>query len=649
MAKKASVSPLLEDSASIWRFLKLHGGLDIKSYDEDLEQDLRSHLSLPAAGDFEDQLRSSTVGVESFLSAFFRVIHPYAEMMADLLRMFERAGARETNQNLAVRFDFGKDLPELCFDLSQFRQWCEVWSRVAGVFLVNLWNHDTIWMLNGILRIMNPQVADSKATQWLTQYGQCKMWPRFRLPSPRSGDQELDEVLQQAWRVWLTVVEESAAYGESRDDLRRSRNARNEQHDGDDTRESTGRHWPVNLLASIDSDGWAGSFASGAYHHAEQISALPPNEKRSSAGKLQNALEEVLRRVPKIEMEGETLVRTLEDFLQLPIWRRRHELYSAWIGSQLLDALDGNGVRIHHVDGRLFFSFSGTHLATVAEIDPILHVWAELRSPLSRPIGKGRKANIQPDFSLIRDPITAPEMSVLEVECKQYKTASSRNFCSALTDYAKGRPNAHVILVNYGPADQSLLDKVEPTVRHRTSIIGSMRPGSNHAQERFREIVAKVMSSQCRKQAFDFPAGGSILSGMTARISLSWAAFPSDLDLHVRMTSLGEDYEVSYGRRGTTAEKPWAELDQDVRSGHGPETVDIARWLDRGKYHLAVHNYSDDGSLAACGASVILAHGPMRWKFECPEEGNGRWWSVLVLDTDTGEVKIINRIVDSPW
>jgi len=69
-----------------------------------------------------------------------------------------------------------------------------------------------------------------------------------------------------------------------------------------------------------------------------------------STSELRDRLEEVFRSVRKVQVDGDVLVRDLQEFLNLPIWQRRHELYSAWISTQLVDALEGHSVRIHQID-----------------------------------------------------------------------------------------------------------------------------------------------------------------------------------------------------------------------------------------------------------------------------------------------------------
>jgi hypothetical protein len=158
MRSRIETSEMMQSASDIWTFLKTRGGLDTKIYDASLVEELRSRLSLPPTGRFEKQLKTKNISTEDFVIAFFKAIQPYAEMMTDLLRMFEEAGAKQTNRNLAIRFQFNQHLPELSFDLSHFRNWVETWARVSSTYLGNLWNFDTIWALNGALRGWNVEI-----------------------------------------------------------------------------------------------------------------------------------------------------------------------------------------------------------------------------------------------------------------------------------------------------------------------------------------------------------------------------------------------------------------------------------------------------------------------------------------------------------
>ncbi len=645
MHKDIEVSELLQSASDVWKFLKKQGGLDTNLYDDDLEEELRIRLAIPSQSSFEDILENTST--EDFIVAFFQTVQPYAEMMTDLLCMFEKAGAKQTNKNIAISFDFRQDIPELEFDLSNFRKWIESWKKVSGIYLANKWDKNNIWRLNAVLRENNENIQNQNLQIWLSQYLEQKVWPDIPLPTPCSDNLELNKTLAKVWRVWNEVVIESSKYGKERAILKKKGLGRRDnlsESDQQITQEEQDR-WSTELLAYIDSDNWSASLAKGAYLKIERISRLEHQSQLNEATRLREELENVFSQIPKVEVERETLVQHLQDFLQLPLWKYRYELYSIWIATQILDSLENHPIRIHQADGTLKFSFSGTHFATVDDFEPRLHIWTELRSPLKNPIGKGRLRSIQPDYSLVIDPITSPESSLLVVECKQYSKASAKNFSSALSDYARGRPNAHVIIVNYGSANQNILDKVDLEVRNRTHLIGMMRPNSIASQTEFKKLIKGALP-QSATSSKDQSVFNSLIKG--GRATLTWGDTPQDLDLHLRVEAITDTYSICYSNKGSIITKPWATLHEDIRSGNGFEIIKIAKWV-KGKYYFAVHNYSGDASLSTCHATFTITNGEQELQFKCPSCGEGKWWSVLIIDTSINQWEVINKIVESPW
>ena len=639
------MSQLFNSASDIWNFLETEGGLEIGLYDAELVGELRNKLGLPSTGDFGTLLGS--ISNEDFIVAFFQTIQPYVKMMSDLLCMFEKAGANQTNRNLDISFDFNKDLPKLEFNLSNFKKWVEIWEKVSGIYLVNQWDSSTIWKLNKALREHGDNLQNITLQNWLQQYDTFKkgVWPDFPLPIPCSGDPDLDKTLAKVWRIWNKIVTESSKYGKQRIQPREpmAQESLNDAVYNDLQEENI--IWTQKDLCQIDSDNWAGTLAKGAYSKAEKISFLDPPERRIAATELRKELEEIFNQLPKIEVEGEILVRNLQEFLQLPLWKYRYELYSVWISTQVLNALEDYTVRIHHVNGTLKFSFSGTHLATVDDFEPRLHIWTELRSPLENPTGKSRVKAIQPDYSLVADPITSPDSSVLVIECKQYLKSSKKNFSDALSDYAKGRPNAHIVLVNYGTAKQDILDKVDPTVKNRTSLIGMMRPNSIAAQDEFKQLVKNVLP-----KSYLFKDRKPTFNDLTKikSANLKWGNVPQDLDLHLRIETVTNTYHIRHSDKGNNNNKPWAFLREDMRFGNSVEVIDIGQCIE-GKYHFAVHNYSKDFVLADCDAIFSLSNGNQELILHCPITGEGDWWDILVFDTSTNQFEIINKIIPSLW
>lgn len=525
---KSNHDQMLNSASDVWEFLKTDGGLDPTGYDRKIQDELRVRLLLPKRGKFESLLIKKKISSEDFIIAFFQTIQPFAEMMSDLLAMFEKAGAKQTDKNLNVHFNFDKEYEELKFDLSHFRDWLLTWHRISSFYLVNLWNGNTLWRLNKVLSKWNVRLKDSKMKSWCDQYFGGSNWPDFMPAAPITGNSSLDERLQRVWEVWTEVINESKKYGTKRKSLLEAVKKQQQRQLPQILVERSIEFWPPDLLWHLEADSWAGSLALGAYYKAEQISLLKGSSKRENTKELLESLDSVLDSVPQKEFESESLVSRLIEFLSLPIWKKRYELYSAWISTQIMETLNNTDIRIHHDRGRLSFSFAGSHLATADSFDPKLHVWAERRSPLLNPRGKSRKKAIQPDYSLVTDPVTSPDASILEIECKQYRKPSIKNFSDALSDYARGNQNALVVLVNYGNVtDGNVLAKVENSVRHRTFVIGDMKPGSVTAIKKFKSILYEAIIQR-------YGATNSILSEPKC---LFLSANPPSPDA-------GEDYEV---------------------------------------------------------------------------------------------------------
>ena len=635
---------ILTTAREVWARIRTNGGTDLERYDTELEDELRRRLALPA-GPLNDLLARHPVTVEAFISAFFHSAQPFVDMMADLLVMFERAGARQGNQNLDVEFDFGEGHAGLRFDLRHFRQWIERWRRALQMVDTELWDYRSLWELNGVLRAdfntlggFREEVAEATVRDWMGAY-MGGVWPQPLPVAPQTGFTDLDRLLSHAWNVWTAVFEVTSALAPDHSTLMQMRF-------GDERRDDAPR--PVRelsreLLRNIQSDFWAGSFIVGGYAHAERIRLLGAAEQVQYADELAAGLRDVFDRVPAEQVEVDALLRVLDDFLRLPLWERRYELYSAWVSTRIIAALDGYGVRVHHDSGVLSFSFAGTHLATCDALLPRLHLWAEMRSPLEDPKGEGRKNAIQPDYTLLSDPITGLCSAVLVVECKQYRRASATKFATALDDYARGRPGARVVLVNYGPAREEIADRItDPGLRARVQVIGGLRPGNPAALEAFRRVVLDAVALRYRSLAPATTPARTVTAPFT--VTLTWDAQPTDLDLHLEIGGEPRTHGVTFSTPGLADAFPWATYAGDVRAGYGPEQIEVHRLEDR-PYRFAVHNYtSNQAPLAGCGARVTVTTEQGVMDLECPKEGEGDWWALFTVDGRTGKVTPLNEI-----
>lgn len=180
----------------------------------------------------------------------------------------------------------------------------------------------------------------------------------------------------------------------------------------------------------------------------------------------------------------------LEEILSLPAWKRRHELYSAWIFTLLLQSLRDHDVKLHHDNGRIAFAFRETLLATVLSKTVPLEIYAERRTPAINLTGHARKAAVQPDYSVWPSGSGACK---LVIECKQYKKSSTRNFADALNDYAAALRGARVVLANYGPVSPSVDDAIKDDRRDRCVAIGYVHPEEPRGCEKFCQVVREVI------------------------------------------------------------------------------------------------------------------------------------------------------------
>lgn len=638
----------INSSAELWIYLIDRAGLDLKYYDIEIENNIKRQLGVEYS---EEKLLSilsrKNISTNTLLSAFFQAVEPYSMMLEDLLKMFETAGANRGDSNIEIEFDFGDDCDQFEFDVESFRKWHLVWTSISSEVSARLWDNESLWSLNSSLRkFRDSDVNSIFIKEWLIELRETRRIPSSKIEPPIFNNSEFSQVLSSLWSLLNTVILEAVKYDRDINKIRQSDNiAIEEQRRNNESDYSWGRE----TLWLLFVEGWVETLIIG-------VTKLNESMERGDEEHIDTLkrLKSILDNIESKTITYEDLIKSLDDFLSLPIWEKRHELYSTWVGSQIISAIDFIDLRIHPYKGLLEFSFRGSHIATIDNVTPRLHLWAELRSPLSNPIGKGRKFSIQPDYSLLHDPVTNPLASILEVECKQYRKPSTRNFSAALTDYARGRENAVVVLVNYGPAPQRILDKIPIDVKHRTLIIGDMRPDRPNNLNKFKQIV----KGQYRKYRDMVEADNENQYATTqietiegpetekklSKIVLNWGEKPKDLDLHLQISTSKQKARVKYDSEGTIDTFPFAQLRKDIQNGRGPEEIFISRWVE-GRYECMVHQYSDDSTIAESSAIVrVYIDRVLVQQIRSPNKNNGKWWHVFSITSD-GKLDVKNKIL----
>ncbi|MCE9884395.1 Ig-like domain-containing protein [Obesumbacterium proteus] len=140
------------------------------------------------------------------------------------------------------------------------------------------------------------------------------------------------------------------------------------------------------------------------------------------------------------------------------------------------------------------------------------------------------------------------------------------------------------------------------------------------------------------------------LDGKAARIVLTWAESPSDLDSHLWVPKVGNPssfYEVYY--RDRTPSGADANLDVDQTSGFGPETTTVTT-MHPGVYCYVVDRYSGSPkTYTGAKVKLYLSDGSTKeFKIEdaTGSTSNMKNWTVFKIDTTAGQtdVKTINTL-----
>jgi uncharacterized protein YfaP (DUF2135 family) len=137
-----------------------------------------------------------------------------------------------------------------------------------------------------------------------------------------------------------------------------------------------------------------------------------------------------------------------------------------------------------------------------------------------------------------------------------------------------------------------------------------------------------------------------LLAEGEVRVVLGWGQDPRDLDSHLWLPTETR-YHLYYRRRGSLTSCPWANLDQDVTSGFGPETITIKQRVATGTYQYAVYHYSGVSDIPNSGAQVSIYDARGLLATFTPNPGTGSWWHVFSMDGATGSITEINQMLDS--
>lgn len=653
-------------ASELWDRLQFEAGLEIRlksgrnGRDMDFEDaviaDLESQgltistgkTSLGQLLKFDAKAKSPRISTERLLIAILNSQRGFAAMMDDILQTLISANATRGENEMRFGFTFSDPRNPVSQTLQHFREEQQQVRRVlesrfypaSSSQLWSIWSQLTGISSNIVLTVAHEVRVNS-----------------FPLPPILAGTQYAD--VDSKLKTLMRFV------GELRHWCRSYASTRNEFLDKTAVIR-TSPHVDAEEIERVEN--WSGAVSD--YWDGSVVEAICKIEAGINAGKLDPGtvdadLKKVLEHLPMRETWVEQTFNQLLDILRLPTWRKRHELYSVWVGSVLLNTARQNAAsfQFHTTRSTLSFTFGGSRLASYEYDGSHYDIWAELRSEL---VGRSAKRTrgIQPDFRIVRVALDNKigKNTHFVLECKHYLKPSVLNFTLAATDYARSCPNADTFIVNHGVADHDLLvDAVPEALSPRIKFIGKVTAERERLSPALKQNIEQVLFPPAAPDVRFTESAGSVTvpqaepsatenacdpKELACRITLDWDQSLYDMDLSIEaIDSRGViRYVVSYRDKGSLIQEPFAYLQEDVRSGPGKEILELSA-LHFPRYRIIVHNHSKLGEFSTSNISCRVTMNGVECSVMRPVPNGGYEWVVGFIDA-SGRLPLIETYPD---
>lgn len=606
------------DTAILWQALIKQGNFHDSFYDKQIFDHLKDELSIDESADIHTAVEEFPP--EIVLDAFFRAMAPLTAMYSEILELYARCGADSSSENVTILFDTSKSRC-IRFDVAHFVHATAKLKRICELHGQLVLSPKVIHLLWGLPDMVD--VRNLSFRRWRTAYLEdCDSWPAEKLDFISIvSDSPIKRELLAAFGFWRSLFEYYKSTGIKRGEWY-SRICKEERSDSD--------------LLMPETDYCLLGILNRLYFLGESFTELSLEEQKNIRDDLEYIISQMIFRQTAIER----LKTEWEEFLKLPVWKHRYEIYSIWVFARIVREIPDPYLRFHVSNHVLAFPFSGACLASATLNGVTFDIWTELKTDaVAALVGKGRKKRIQPDYSIVCGTPEDVLDSVVVIECKQYKNPDKRNFTQALIDYTYNRPAALVLLADYGKAD---ISRIKAGLKHipgnRYQIFTECCPDSI-ASSQLAAIVYQTMMQ--RAGVFRLDKGGS------AVCTLYWCKDSHsrrlDLDLYLIFKSSQPDqiYELSYKADSIAG----AQYSGDILCAPGLEQIVIQDFQD-GVYDLMVHNFTS-GVPCFPGKPVAVLSLPSTEesvKVELPDSGTFRWWHIFQIDSEHNIIKVINKL-----
>ncbi|MCC9177887.1 hypothetical protein [Arthrobacter sp. zg-Y750] len=555
----------LTKAHEVWSMWISNGTVRPTDYDYEFADAVAGIIGAPSGADLLRHLQTSKATALELIIAALNALRPFGGMLADLLAMYEQIGAR-ANENESLRIKIGNEDEGIDESLHYFREMVEsVHYLVASVSAPF---DESEWLWSCPLRPRKVEVAPEPIRDWLDHYqgdGDLGSYQMPIPPVPACGVAAVDKLASDMVEVLEGHRHLLLNYAPSLRDLRNVwTSAGRDELTSED-------HGMTRTFFFAATDHWLATHVRAVHEWVANIRST--SQEIEAVNETVQAMTKWLDAAPLQRRILGQVVRQLSDVLSLPAWRKRHEIYSAWIVTLVKEALPKERVQFIVRDGIFAMPFRAVHLADIFTSAGIVELWSELKSPIIDPVGHGRKNAIQPDYRFVRSTRQsfqsttarqhdAIQDTLLAIEVKQYFKAAKKNPGQALADYTKGLPNAQVFLAAYGPVSANVLDLVPAENRSRAEVFRDVRP-FHEERSKLIEAISNMLppprSSKSRLYSPPFLAA-----------VLTWSPLVHDLDLYVYRGETDEVAQINY----QSPVSFYGHLIQDAFDG-GPETVEL--------------------------------------------------------------------------
>ncbi|HVI60423.1 MAG TPA: hypothetical protein VM619_16335 [Luteimonas sp.] len=545
------------------------------------------------------------ITTERLLVALLSSQRGFGDMMKDMLELLTDANANRDGAQLDVQFRFDEVDDPIRLTLEQFRATVEQTTRML-VSKYELPPKDIRWQLKHEL--------DNHAGHLSQSLADSDCFPDIPSPPPATSHETLDAAIASIHALVVEFVTLCASLSSTR------RNAFVAAQSADDY---------LRDIAVDATDYWDVSVNGAAQRIADGVS-----EGRLDPDAILLQLKPLLGLIEHRSQWVDQVYQELLDLLRLPVWSKRHELFSVWNGSILLRVAKASAdlFHFHARDGALSFAFNGNRLATYESGGEQFDIWAELRSDLVVTSRK-RKKGIQPDFRVVRSSLgDVNDATRLVLECKHYLTPSNSNFSNAASDYARNCQNAFVVVSNHGPLNQaSLMASIDQPLHSRTMFLGGVSVTDERNTNRLGKVIWQAL----------FPSRATMTEPPTtiaiATVILRWDDSLQDMDLAIEFERDGTTHRVDFANKGELGSFPYARLDHDQQSGPGEERIDISAW-QADRYLLSARNYTGAGHGLPHNLSCTIQLGSDPEQIvACPGIGPHDTWRIALIEIKYGK------------